>query len=113
MYLTYTEYTNFGGQLSDALFNRFSFRAESEINNATQGRLKSISKFPESVKKCEFELVEYLSKVAKDGSASAISSFGNDGYSVSYTDKKTAQQQIYDIIYTYLADTGLIYCGVD
>lgn len=112
MYLTYTEYTKFGGQLRETLFNRLSFRADSEIDNATQGRLKDKSEIPESVKRCAFELVLYFAKNIPDGSAKAISSFGNDGYSVSYSETKSAEQQIYDIIYTYLADTGLMYCGV-
>ena len=112
MYLTYTEYTNFGGSLSEELFGRFSYRAEKEVDNKTFDRCKNLAKVPEEVKRCVFELVEYLSKNAKNGSALAISSFGNDGYSISYNDKKTAEQQIYDIIYTYLADTDLMYCGV-
>ncbi len=114
MYLTYTEYTsNFGGKLSEADFDRFSFRADKEIDNATLERCKNLTEIPEEVKKCSFELIEYLSKNAKNGSASAVSSFSNDGYSVSYADQKTAEKQIYDIIYTYLASTGLMYCGVE
>ncbi len=112
MYISYEEYKTFGGKLNNTDFNRFCFRAECEINNATFGRVKSLEQVPEQVKRCEFELTEYLSKFARDGSASAVSSFGNDGYSVSYTEEKTAQAQIGDIIYTYLADSDLLYCGV-
>ena len=113
MYLTYEEHKAYGGTLSNTEFDRFGFRAEQEINNATQNRCKTLKEIPEEVKRCVFELVEYLSKNSKNGSVSAVSSFGNDGYSVSYVDKKTAEQQIYDIIYTYLSGTGLMYCGVD
>ena len=95
MYLTYTEYTsNFGGNLSEADFDRFSFRADKEIDNATLERCKNLAEIPEEVKRCSFELIEYLSKNAKNGSALAISSFGNDGYSVSYADPKSAEKQI-------------------
>ena len=113
MYLTYDEYKAYGGNVSNADFDRFSFRAECEINNATLDRCKNLADIPEEIKRCEFELVEYLSKNVKNGSASAVSSFGNDGYSVSYADQKTAEQQIHDIIYTYLANTDLMYCGVE
>ena len=113
MYLTYEEYKSHGGTLNDAEFNRFNFRAECEINNATSDRCKSLEKIPEEVKRCCFELVSYISKNAQNGAASSVAGFSNDGYSVSYVDKKTAQEQISDIIYTYLASTDLLYCGVE
>ncbi len=113
MYLSYTEYTTCGGKLNEAEFNRFAFRAECEINNATFNRVAELNEIPEEVKRCEYELISYFSNNAKNGSVSAVSSFGNDGYSVSYSDQKTAQEQIDDIIYTYLANTDLLYCGVD
>lgn len=113
MYLTYDEYIAYGGKLNDADFDRFCFRAECEINNATLSRCKELKEVPAEVKRCMYELIVYLSKNSQDGSISAISSFSNDGYSVSYTDKKTAQEQISGLIYTYLAETDLLYCGVD
>lgn len=113
MYLAYEEYKNFGGELEKTEFDRFSFRAECEINNATSSRCKNLLEIPDEVKRCVYELTEYFSKNAKSGSVSAVASFGNDGYSMSYVDQKNAQEQITDIIYTYLADTDLLYCGVD
>ena len=113
MYLTYEEYKAYGGTLSNTEFDRFSFRAECEINNATLDRCKNLEEIPEEVKRCEFELIAYLSKNTQNGSASAVASFSNDGYSVSYTDQKTAENQIHDIIYTYLVNTDLMYCEVD
>lgn len=113
MYLTYTEYTNYGGQMSESKFNRFAFRAGAEINTATLGRIHTIEVIPECVKRCEYELILYLSQFAKNGTAESVSSVSNDGYSISYNNQKTAQEQIYDIIYTYLSGTGLMYCGTD
>lgn len=113
MYLAYEEYKNFGGKLDKAEFDRFCFRASYEVDNATLSRCKTLSTIPEFVKRCVYELTEYFSKNAKNGSVSAVASFGNDGYSVSYADQKNAQEQIADIIYTYLANTDLLYCGVD
>ena len=113
MYLTYTEYTNTGGTLSGTDFDRFAFRAGSEINNVTFGRIQTLPAIPECVKRCEYELILYLSRNAKNGNAAGISNVSNDGYSISYTEQKTAQEQINDIIYTYLGNTGLMYCGTD
>lgn len=112
MYLAYEEYRTFGGELNDIEFNRFSFRAESEIDNATFERCKGLTEVPDSVKKCVFELVEFFSKNSKNGAVTSVQSFSNDGYSVSYASQKNAQQQIADIIYAYLANTDLLYCGV-
>lgn len=112
-YLTFDDYISMGGTLTDIEFNRFEFRAERLIDNNTQGRLKNIDTIPETVNKCMFELVTYLSNTAKNGDNSVVSSFSNDGYSVTYSEQKTAEQKSYDIIYDYLADTDLMYCGVD
>lgn len=111
-YLTFDDYISMGGALAETEFNRFEFRAERIIDNNTQGRLKNVDTIPEVVGKCMYELTTYLSNTAKNGDNSAVSSFSNDGYSVTYSEQKTAAQQIYDIIYDYLADTDLLYCGV-
>ena len=113
MYLDYEKFEEYGGNLLDTEFDRFLFRAEQEIDLVTQNRCKTLQKIPEELERCVYELIVYLSNNAKNGSVSSVASFGNDGYSVSYVDQKTATQQIYDIIYTYLANTGLMYCGVD
>lgn len=113
MYLTFDDYISYGGKLCDTDFNRYCFRACKEIDNLTNNRCVSLAKIPEEVRRCIFELISYFEKNVKGGSISAISSFGNDGYSMSFVDQKTAEQQIYDIIYTYLSSTGLMYCGVE
>lgn len=112
MYLTYDEYSSYGGKLSNADFDRFRFRSECEIDNATFNRCKTLSQVPESVKRCVFELVAYFSKNAKNGSVKGINSTSNDGYSVSYTEINP-ETEIENIIRTYLLNTGLMYCGVD
>ena len=113
MYLTYDDYKIDGGNRNNTDFNRLCFRACKEIDNLTQNKCQKLKTIPDEVKRCVFELVNYFEKNAANGSVSAVSSFGNDGYSVSYVDKKTAEQQIFDVVYTYLSSTGLMYCGVD
>ena len=113
MYLDYEKFKEYGGILLNTDFDRFSFRAGKEIDNATFGRCKTLTETPEEVKRCEYELILFFSKNVQNGSVSSVASFSNDGYSVNYANPKTSEEQIYDIIYTYLSDTGLMYCGVD
>ena len=115
-YLEFERYKfQMGGKLSQKEFDRLAFRAQCEIKNATFGRIEALPNVPESVERCMFELIAFLSKVANDGNISNVTGFSNDGYSVSYSDKKTPEQHIHDIIYTYLSDdeNNLMYCGVD
>lgn len=115
MYLSFNEYKAFGGELNNAEFNRFAYRAEREIDNATLDRCKSLTVIPECVKRCVFELVTFFSENAKSGTVATMTGFSNDGYSVTYAEQKSSQEQIADIIHTYLAedDNNLLYCGVE
>ena len=113
MYLSYEEYKGFGGTLTETEFDRFSFRAESELNNLTFDRVSTLLPVPECVKRCLFELITYISKTSKNGNSASVASVSNDGYSVSYAEPKSSQKEIYSIVYTYLANTGLMYRGTE
>ncbi len=115
MYLSFNEYKAFGGELDNTEFNRFAFRAEREIDNATLNKCKSLTVIPECVKRCAFELIAFFANNAKNGTVTTMTGFSNDGYSVSYAEPKSSQEQIADIIHTYLAedDNELLYCGVE
>lgn len=117
MYLTVYEYLEYTGVGEDGHeeFNRFSFKAEKELEKATFGRVKALSEVPTCVKRCLCELIRFFAECSKNGNTPSISSFSNDGYSVTFADRKEQQSQIADIIYTYLAEdeNNLLYCGVD
>lgn len=115
MYLNFDEYILFGGKLERKSFDRYSFRAEREIDQCTQGRLISAAEMPEAVKRCIYELVEYMVAHDNHGTMKAHASESNDGVSVSFNNNANvcAESEIYGIIYTYLADTGLMRLGVD
>jgi hypothetical protein len=104
MYLSYTEYTEMGGQLTENEFNRLNFTAQAELDLQTFHR---ITEADERVKQCIFALIG-VSEVATN-----ISSVSNDGYSISYksADEMSAAQS--DIIYKFFADTDLMYRGAD
>lgn len=122
MYLDYDKYKNIGGELSEAAFNRSIIRAESYINNETVGRLKKMNIIPDTVLYCLRDLVDTYDKIKSLSSASDgnVSSWSNDGVSVSYN-VMTADEQIKalsDIVSDYLSDevddngTPLLYRGV-
>ena len=57
MYLSYSEYENFGGSLDDAAFERYLFKAEGMINRYTFNRLVNCTDIPYAVKRVCYELI--------------------------------------------------------
>ena len=95
MYLTYAEYQNMGGTLSEATFNDYEFEAETMIDWYTFNRLHGEELYPEAVKKCVYHLISLLDLKAQamgvgstensqDGSGKVVTSQSNDGVSISY-----------------------------
>ena len=95
MYLTYDEYQNMGGTLSESTFTKFAYRADSIIDWYTFNRLENETEYPEKVKKCVFMLIDILvsrdlalnslgDDGEDDGVIASIASQSNDGVSVSY-----------------------------
>lgn len=100
MYLTYKEYQEYGGTLSESTFNDFAFEAESIINWYTFNRLTHDTTFPEEVKRCVYKLIGYaqlkaeamqlgtgVSTVSASSSSEVspvVKSQSNDGVSISY-----------------------------
>lgn len=122
MYLTYDEYTEMGGtELEETAFEQLEFEARSQIDWWTFGRLKSLTEFPEAVKRCMFKLIELLDKqqkvlmvdaVDEDGNvvAGLMASQSNDGVSATYNvitgnmAVRTIQSQLNSTIKMYLQD---------
>lgn len=111
MCFDYGEYSAMGGELSNAEFSRFAFKSWKELEKATYGRIKNAAP-SETVRRCMFELIEYLSANDRNGVPVSASSESNDGYSISYV-RKDSSAEISDIIYAYLSDTELLYRGVE
>ena len=95
MYLTYSEYTAYGGTLDETTFNDLAFEAASVIDWYTFNRLQKETTFPEAVKRCMYRLIEYIvtqqqvngigaNTGISDGAGANIASQSNDGVSVSY-----------------------------
>ena len=94
MYLTYEEYTEYGGALEETAFEELEFEARAQIDWWTFNRLQKEDTYPEAVKRCMYKLIKLIqdkqkamaiTPVAEDGSVNAsIASESNDGVSTSY-----------------------------
>lgn len=94
-YLTYEQYTEFGGMLDEATFDELAFEAKSQIDWYTFHRLDKFDTIPEEVARCMFYLIKLIKEQSSallpdwstdsaDGSGKIIASQSNDGVSVSY-----------------------------
>lgn len=99
MYLTYNDYTDMGGTLSEAAYTRLEYKARRLVDTYTFDRVKALEPTPESVKMLMFELVALGDQ---DDNGGPVSSVSNDGYSKSYVvaDNSTKAE---NLIRSYLA----------
>lgn len=118
VYATYTYYTKTyaGTMLSEERFTYYARKASALIDQFTFGRLTSMRSpdIPDTVRDATCASAEKLASLDTE-EGSRIASENNDGYSVSYRDTGGADYQnaeIYDLVETYLANTGLLYRGV-
>ena len=131
MYVDYTYYENYIRCSDTPLIYKDSWNcwermAEGELDKRTMGRLKKDpGLITESVKDCICEIAEFLfranefeAQAQEQGGAGLLTSYSNDGESGTfdlsqsvYTEEGKARK-IREIIYRYLAFTGLLYTGV-
>ena len=97
MYITYSEYEEYGGTLTETAFNDCELQAEMLIDWYTFNRLQNEKEYPEKLKKCMYVLIKYVAlQSGLDGtggvdasgnvsvSGGSIASQSNDGVSTSY-----------------------------
>lgn len=107
-YLTYQEYVELGGTLSQMPFNLLEFNARKQIDINTKNRLKGIDEIPQEVKLCVFYLINAIDNFMKATDKGNIASENIDGYSVTYADSsiqeviKSKNDEVEDIIMTNL-----------
>ncbi len=116
-YLTYNEYKELGGNLSEMPFNLLEYRAEKEVDELTFGRFKKILDYPQELKLCVNNLIDEIGKYNETGTKSS-ETIGN--YSVSYDKQVTKEkkEELKNIIKTYLSTSKVdnvyvLYCGAD
>ena len=123
-YLTYAEYTTFGGSLSEIDFRPLEFKARKRIDYLTDSRVQNMVSVPEAVKLCAYILIGMENSVGRNAQATSpnVTSFNTDGYSETYgqlMDVDTASNQMNAVVKEYLYgendDNGvpLLYRGLD
>ena len=121
-YLTYEEYTQYGGAESQAAFTLLEFKARKRIDYLTASRVQNMEAVPESVKLCMMTLINMDAKVGAEAQAvnPHMTSFNTDGYSESYGHALSADdaarqmdKQIAAMLYGEKDDNGvpLLYRG--
>lgn len=124
-YLTYEEYTSYGGELPESAFPAAELRARKQIDELTASRVAAMQTVPEEVKLAMMELIKSNAATSTDTLAEnpLVQSFNNDGYSESYGSaadqlavvQSSAAATVQDLLYGVLDDNGtpLLYRGLD
>ena len=85
-YMTYDEYTAWGGTLDQGAYNLAEIKARARIDAMTQGRVARMAAIPEQVKAAMMECIAVDSAYSASAQAAApvAASFTTDGYSETY-----------------------------
>lgn len=124
-YLTYSEYTSYGGTLSQKDFTLSEFKARKIIDYATDTRVRDMTAVPAAVKLCMMAVMSLNDKIGAEAQAESptVTSFNTDGYSESYgalaaMAGENSSKAMNDVIRRYLygetndAGVPLLYRGV-
>ena len=116
MYSNYTFYKDtYRGTLTEAEYERFSVRANAEIDRMTFNKAKTATgEDIERVKFAECAVIDELSYQSIGGSGD-VTSESNDGISKSYATgavAKSSRQRIDAAAHTWLSNTNLLFCGI-
>lgn len=124
-YLTFAEYQQYGGKLSETEFALAEFKARSRIDRMTLARVQAMQEIPEEVKMAMMVIMKVDEKYSADAlsDSAIVSAFNTDGYSESYggiseqSDNAQTQlnQQLSRMLFGVLDDFGvpLIYRGLE
>ena len=122
-YLTFDEYKNYGGTLSNTAFTVAEFKCRKRIDRLTDCRIQNMQSVPESVKLCMMSLINLECSVGAEAQAEnpVVTSYSTDGYSESYGKALGASEAseamnktVLSMLYGELDDNGvpLLYRGV-
>lgn len=98
-YLTFSEYSEYGGTVSESVFPLLEKKARRKLDYFTQDRLKTATTIIDEVKEVMTEFINQLSS-ASDGEK--VSSFSHDGISVSFDNTSSLDNDLYDLAVEYL-----------
>lgn len=123
-YLTYSEYTEYGGTASTTAFTMLEFRARKRIDRLTASRVANMKSVPKDVKLCMVSLIEldHAAGVEAQAKNPVVTSFNTDGYSETYGKAlsvadvdKSMSATIKEMLWGVSDDNGvpLLYRGVE
>ena len=92
MYLTYDEYIELGGKAEQSYFSNLEMQARYKLDYWTQDR---ITEPDEKIRLCMKLIIDTIFE--KENGEEDVSSFSNDGISVSFADAKTFEQKMSDV----------------
>ena len=87
-YLTYDEYEQMGGQLSEAAFSTLEFRASKALDALTHGRVMNEQPVRKAVKQAVYALIGTMHMDDENANAYGgrdVQSMSNDGVSVTFS----------------------------
>ena len=94
MFLTYEQYVEMGGTLTEADFTTYERKARACINLATHNRVRDEAPVREAVKNAAYDLIGVFAQEAENVSngMTGVSSKSNDGVSVTYANWTTVSR---------------------
>lgn len=124
MYLTYEEYTAWGGALEESAFTLAEIKARARLDALTQGRIANMETIPDVVKAAMMEIIQVdtIYGASAQAASPVYASFTTDGYSETYgsaesrtaTVEKQLAATLTTLLDSVLDDDGvpLLYAGV-
>lgn len=92
-YLTFEEYKDNGGTVSESAFSLLYIKAKSKLDLYTHNRLKEVELISDDVKKVMTLVIEELNK-----SGERVKSFSNGKVNYTFAEEKTLDESIEQII---------------
>lgn len=92
MYITYEEYSALGGKATESEFTRLELLARKRLNHWTLDRITTPD---DDIRLCMTLIID--AEYAEQSGEHDVSSFSNDGVSVSFADAQTKEQKWDDV----------------
>ena len=104
-YITYDEYVELGGNLSEDDFPLFERKAQRYLDHITFDRIKSLTIIPDEVKEVLVEFIDHYSSFnAQNMDGQVISKYSNDVETITY--RRETENEVNRVLYK-LARTWL------
>ena len=100
MYSNYQQYQQRGGKLPESEYKIEAQKASELIDYYTMGRARSTAEMQEQLAACECELIQ--AALAGNAGAYGIKAENNDGYSITYADRKELKSSTRSLLSCYL-----------